>query len=82
MYLPGSRRGAKANSLVRPGFEYERRVNVGRFFSFVLAEELLEDDRIAFEISSPGQPSELGWTFREVREPKGREVEVEVYSRA
>ena len=75
------------NDSLLPDFEYcihDGVINVGRFYPFALADDLLfsePNDRAILEIEVPGRPSTLYWTRSPAPPPlQPDDVEVEIYA--
>ena len=75
------------SDLLRSDLEYsiiDGIVHVGRYFPFVLADELLcseEDDRLVLDVEIPGRISTLHWSRKPALPPlQPDEVEVDVHS--
>lgn len=75
------------SDFLRPEFEYSIKdgvVHVGRYFPFVLSDELLlseENDRFVLDAEIPGRISTLHWSRKPALPPlQLDEVEVNVYS--
>lgn len=75
------------NDLLKPDFEYcihDGVINVGRFYPFVLSDDLLisePSDRAMLDMSVPGRPSSLHWARKPAPPPlQPDEVEVEMYA--
>lgn len=76
----------EADETMDPDFEWavrNGRIQVGRFYSFPLRDELLvsePDEAAILDVGTPGRINSLHWLRQPREEPKANEIEVQVHS--